>query len=247
MKTARTSSEAGELQLYSIFTGIFCTALVLVPVLGSKFIKVGDFALNGSTLVFPITFIFNDILTEVYGYRRSRRIIWTGMAMEIFATLMIVLIGAWPGADFWTNQREFQLILGLAPRVTLASLVAYFFSEFTNSVILSKMKYHHGGKRGFKQSWRFVVSTIAAEFVDSLVFMSVGFIGVLATGDVVVTILTIWAAKVVYEIVALPFSTRLADYVKRVEGVDTIDHPHHTDYNPFAGWFTRRNRVTDSL
>ena len=167
------------------------------------------------------------------------------MTMQLFTTFMIVLIGAWPGADFWTNQKEFQLILGLAPRVTLASMIAYFFSEFTNSVILSKMKYHHEGKRGFKQGWRFVASTIAAEFVDSIVFMSIGFIGILAPKDVLLTILTIWGAKVIYEIVALPFSTRLAEYVKRVEGVDMIDHPLHTDYNPFTGFFTKRNLLPD--
>ena len=233
------TQEPKEFKLYSIFTGIFCTALVMVPVLGSKFIAVGSFALNGSTLAFPITFIFNDILTEVYGYRRSRRIIWTGMGCQIFATLMIVLISIWPAADFWTNQEAFQTVLGLAPRITLASLLAYFFSEFANSVVLSKMKYWQEGKRGVAQGWRFVASTIVGEFFDSVVFMTVAFVGVLATKDIVTTILTIWVAKVLYEVVALPFSMRFANYVKRIEGVDKIDYPDHTNYNPFAAFFKR--------
>ena len=235
------NQEPKEFKLYSIFTGIFCTALVMVPVLGSKFIAVGSFALNGSTLAFPITFIFNDILTEVYGYQRSRRIIWTGMGCQIFATLMIALIGVWPGADFWTNQPAFQTILGLAPRITFASLLAYFFSEFTNSVVLSKMKFWQEGKKGVKQAWRFVASTIAGELVDSIVFMSVAFIGVLATKDIVTTIFTIWIAKVLYEVIALPFSMRFANYVKKVEGVDKIDYPDHTNYNPFAVFFSKKN------
>lgn len=235
------TQQPNELKLYGIFTGIFCTALVLVTVLGSKFIDIGPWALNGSTLVFPITFIFNDILTEVYGYQRSRRIIWTGMGCQIFAMLMIVLVTIWPAADFWQNQEAFKTVLGLAPRVTIASLLAYFFSEFTNSVVLSKMKYWHEGKKGIKQGWRFVASTIAGEFVDSIVFMSVGFIGILATKDIFTTIITIWIAKVLYEIIALPFSMRLANYVKKVEKVDKIDYPDHTNYNPFAVFFPSKN------
>lgn len=231
--------EVREFKLYSIFTGIFCTALVMVPVLGSKFIAVGPFALNGSTLAFPITFIFNDILTEVYGYKRSRRIIWTGMGCQIFATLMIVLINFWPAASFWANQEAFQTVLGLAPRITLASLLAYFFSEFSNSLVLSKMKYWQKGKRGLAQGWRFVASTIVGEFFDSVVFMLIAFIGVLATKDIFTTILTIWIAKVVYEVIALPFSMRFANYVKKVEGVDKIDYPDYTNYNPFAVFFAK--------
>jgi queuosine precursor transporter len=235
--------EPKEFKFYGIFTGIFCTALVMVPVLGSKFIAVGTFALNGSTLVFPITFILNDILTEVYGYKRSRRIIWTGMGCQIFATLMIVLIGIWPAADFWKNQAAFQTVLGLAPRITLASLTAYFFSEFSNSLVLSKMKYWQNGKRGFAQGWRFVASTIVGEFFDSVVFMSIGFIGTLAVKDIFATVLTIWAAKVLYEVIALPLSTRFANYVKGVEGVDKIDYPDHTNYNPFSVFFSEKKSL----
>jgi queuosine precursor transporter len=233
--------ESKEFRLYGIFTGIFCTALVMVPVLGSKFIAVGSLALNGSTLVFPITFIFNDILTEVYGYKRSRKIIWTGMGCQIFATLMIVLVGVWPAASFWTNQTAFQTVLGFAPRATLASLVAYFFSEFSNSLVLSKMKYWQKGKRGFAQGWRFIASTIVGEFFDSIVFMSIGFVGVLAVKDILITIVTIWIAKVLYEVIALLFSIRFANYVKRVERVDKIDSPDHTNYNPFSVFFSNNN------
>ena len=230
-----------DLKLYSIFTGIFVTVLVLVAPLASKFIAVGPWVLSGATLVFPITFIFNDILTEVYGYQRSRRIIWTGMGCQIFAAFMFFLVGIWPAADFWTNQAAYDLILGTAPRIFLASIGAYFFSEFTNSLVLSKMKYWQQGKRGMHQGWRFIASTIAGEFVDSIVFMAIAFIGVLDTKTIITTIITIWIAKVLYEVIALPFTTRFANYVKRVEGVDTIDYPDHTNYNPFSVFFSKKN------
>lgn len=230
-----------DLKLFSIFTGIFVAVLVLVPSIGAKFIAFGPFNLNGSTLFFPITFIFNDILTEVYGYARSRRIIWTGLAMQIFAAFAYWLISVWPSAPFWENQEAFMTILGFAPRITLASLSAYFVGEFANSVVISKMKFWQKGARGMSQAWRYIASTIVGEGFDSLVFMTVGFIGVLATGDIVRTVLTIWVFKVIYEIIATPFSIRFANWVKKVEGLDTIDYPDRTSYNPFAA-FTSKSK-----
>ncbi len=222
-----------DLKLFSIFTGIFVAVLVLVPSVGSKFIAIGPFNINGATLIFPITFIFNDMLTEVYGYARSRRIIWTGLGCQIFAALIYWLVGMLPAASFWTNQEAYMTILGQAPRIVLASLSAYFCGEFANSVILSKMKYWAKGERGWRQAWRFVASTIVGEGLDSIVFMSVGFIGVLSANDIVTTIVTIWIFKILYEIVALPFSMRFANWVKKIEGMDTIDSPTNTSYNPF--------------
>lgn len=233
--------EQKELKLYGIFTGIFVTVLVLVAPLASKFILIGPFVISGATLVFPINFIFNDILTEVYGFQRSRRIIWTGMGCQIFAAFMFFIVGLWPAPSFWTNQEAYNAILGIAPRIFLASIVAYFFSEFTNSLVLSKMKYWAGGKRGIHQGWRFIASTIAGELVDSIIFMAIAFIGILATKDIVTTILTIWIAKVLYEVIALPFTTRFASYVKKVEGLDKIDYPEHTNYNPFSVFFPKKN------
>lgn len=230
-----------DLKLFSVFTGIFVAALVLVPSLGSKFIAVGPFNLNGATLIFPITFIFNDILTEVYGYTRSRRIIWVGLACQVLAAFFYWLIEIWPAAPFWHSQEAFSAILGMAPRITLASLTAYFCGEFANSVVLSKMKYVEKGERGWWQAWRFVASTIVGEGFDSVVFMTVGFLGVLSLADIGITIVTIWIAKIIYEVVALPVSMRVANWVKSVEGVDEIDDPRFTSYNPFAIFFPAKN------
>src|SRR5688572_20230757 len=189
-------SEEKPFRLLNVFTGVFVGVLVLVPSMSSKFIAVGPLNIVGSTLIFPITFIFNDIFTEVYGYRRSRRVIWTGMAMQIFAALFYWIIDIWPAAPFWNNQACYTSILGQAPRIVLASLTAYFCGEFANSVVLSKMKFSQRGARGFRQAARFVVSTIFGEGLDSLIFMTVAFAGVIPAYNLVITILTIWGIKV---------------------------------------------------
>ncbi|MBI4022454.1 MAG: VUT family protein [Candidatus Andersenbacteria bacterium] len=162
-----------------------------------------------------------------------RRIIWIGLGMQVFAAFAYWIISIWPPAPFWTNQEAFMMILGVAPRITLASLSAYFCGEFANSVVISKMKYGQHGARGLTQAWRYIASTIVGEGVDSLVFMTVGFLGTMATRDLVQTIVTIWIVKVLYEVVATPFSVWFANWVKRVEGVDKIDDPQEVSYNPF--------------
>lgn len=239
MNAGMSDHEEG-FRFYAVFAGIFVTALVLVPSTASKFIAIGPVSISGATLIFPIVFIFNDLLTEVYGYSRSRRIIWTGMACQVLASFTYWLVGVWPAAPFWHAQDAYNTILGSTPRITLASLSAYFCGEFANSVVLSKMKYHQAGRRGLIQAWRFVGSTMVGEAFDSAIFMAVGFAGVLRVGDLVRTMLTIYAAKVVYEVVALPISVRCANWVKRIEGVDAIDRPTETNYNPFAAFYRSR-------
>lgn len=229
-----TDNVQKNFKLLNIFSGVFVGVLVLVPSMSSKFIAIGPLTIVGSTLIFPITFIFNDIFTEVYGYNRSRRIIWTGFAMQIFAAFFYWLIDIWQPASFWTNQAAYHTILGQAPRIVLASLTAYFFGEFTNSVVLSKMKHSAKGKKGFQQAKRFVLSTLVGEFFDSFIFMTIAFGGVMDSKDLLITILTIWGTKVIYEIVVLPFSIRFSNWVKRIEGLDQIDSPESTNYNPFS-------------
>lgn len=219
--------------LFTVFTGIFVTVLVLIPVLSSKVFAIGPFNLPGGTIVFPITFIFNDILTEVYGYARSRRIIWTGLACQVLTAISILIVDALPPAPFWHNQEQYHAILGFAPRIAAASILAYFLGEFTNSFVLSRMKYLQAGRTGVHQSWRFVASTVAGEAVDSIVFMIVAFVGVFPIAELLPGTVTLYVAKVVYEVVALPVSTRVAGFVKRLEGLDVIDNPAMTNYNPF--------------
>lgn len=228
-----------ELKLINVITGVYVGALVLVPSMASKFVSIGPFSMVASTLVFPITFIANDVLTEVYGYTRSRKIIWTGLMCQIFAAVMYWLIKIWPYPDFWTNQGAYETILGTAPRIAVASLSAYFFGEFANSLVLSKMKYSQKGKRGFRQGWRFILSTIVGEAVDSVVFSSIAFSGVLPFSEVVNISITIWVFKVLYEVVALPISIPFTNWLKKVESIDEIDEPSIISYNPFSVFFKR--------
>ena len=127
-----------------------------------------------------------------------------------------------------------MLILGAVPRIVLASISAYFCGEFANSFVLSKMKYWSGGRRGLSQAWRFVASTIVGEGLDSVVFMVIAFAGALSGPELVQTTLSLYVFKVAYEVLATPLSTRVANWVKRVEGVDHIDRPDETNYNPLA-------------
>jgi len=221
-------------RLLPILTGIFCAVLVLVPSMSSKFIAIGSLQIVGSTLIFPITLIFNDVLTEVYGYRQSRIVIWTGMGMQIFAAFFYWVIQIWPAPSFWTNQEAYNLVLGQAPRIVAASLSAYFFGEFANSLILSRLKYRQAGKPGGPQAARFVWSTIVGEGLDSVIFMTVGFLGVITLPELITTVLTIWAVKVLYEIAFLPLSMRISNWIKRAEGIDVLDDPQQTNYSPFA-------------
>jgi len=225
--------EREKFPLLPIITGFFVTVLVLTPSASSKFIAIGPLNIVGSTLFFPISYFFNDILTEVYGYERSRRIIWIGFACQLFAAAMYALIQYWPPAPFWNNQEAYDIILGQAPRIVVASLSAYFLGEFINSFVISKLKYFQGGKVGAHIAFRFVLSTFFGEFVDSVVFLGVAFYGVLHTDDLIRTMLTIWILKSLYEVLTLPISLPLAAWIKRRDGIDKIDDPATTNYTPF--------------
>jgi uncharacterized integral membrane protein (TIGR00697 family) len=234
MRSMSMRGDADRFPLLPFITAAFVTVLVLTPSASSKFISLGPLTIVGSTLFFPISYFFNDILTEVYGYERSRRIIWAGFAAQIFTAAMYALIQHWPAPAFWHNQEAYDLILGQAPRIVAASLSAYFVGEFINSFILSKLKYFVSGKTGWRLAARFVASTFVGEFFDSTIFMTVAFAGVIPTGELAQIIVTIWLLKTAYEIVTLPISVKLAAWVKRREGVDHIDAPRETNYSPFV-------------
>lgn len=222
-----------ELRLLPVLTGFFVAVLLLTPPLDAKFIALGPLSVPGATLLFPVAFILNDVLTEVYGYARSRRVIWTGMACQVLAALSFWVVGLLPSAPFWHHDQAYATILGVVPRIALASLAAYLPGEFVNSFVLSRMKYAQRGRLGVSQSWRFLASTLVGEAVDSLVFTLGAFLGVLPAGELLLTILTIYCIKVAVEALALPGSTRLANWLKRVEVFDQLDDPVATRYNPF--------------
>ncbi len=223
-----------NLKLFSVFTGFFVASLLLANVTSTKIFMIGSFALPGGVIVFPLAFIFGDILTEVYGYSLSRKVIWTGFGCQILAALVYLIVSALPPAPFWQDQVAYDKILGFVPRIILASIIAYFCGEFCNSYVLSKMKYWANGKRGFSQAWRFTASTVVGEGVDTIVVTLIAFAGVYEIGQLFQIALSVYVFKVAFEIIAIPISTRFADWVKKVEGVDVIDTPETTSYNPFS-------------
>lgn len=225
---------------YTLIVGGYVAVIVLSVGAAAKFIALGPWTFSGATLIWPLTFVFNDIFSEVYGYDRSRRIIWTGMAVQLFTALAYWLVDVVPAAPFWHNQAAFSTTLGQAPRIVAACLICYFCGEYVNSVTISKMKFFQHGKRGFHQGLRFMVSTALGELVDTVIFFPLAFAGVVPTLDLLHTMVCIYIAKLVYEFVSLPVSTRLADYVKRIEGIDTIDDPQTTDYSPLMTFASQR-------
>ena len=222
-----------ELGHLPVLTGFFVAVLLLTPPLDSKFIALGPVTFPGATLLFPFAFILNDVLTEVYGFSRSRRIIWTGMACQVLAAGSFWLVGLLPGAAFWHNDQAYSAILGIVPRIAIASLLAYLGGEFANSIVLSRMKFAQHARLGLAQSWRFLASTLVGQAVDSIVFMFVAFAGSLPIREVLATTLTIYCIKVGVEVLALPASTRLANWLKRADAFDQVDDPGATRYNPF--------------
>ena len=186
------------------------------------------FVFSGAIFVFPISYIFGDILTEVYGYRASRKIIWTGFTSLILMTFCYWLVGMLPAASFWPNQGAYEAILGAVPRIVLASMIAYFAGEFSNSFVLSKMKVWMDGRHLWMRT---IGSTIVGEGVDSIIFASVAFYGTMPFGALVSLILSIYIFKVLYEILATPLTYFIVNKLKKAEGIDVYDRG--ISYNPF--------------
>ncbi len=191
---------------------------------------IGPVTFGAGVLFFPISYIFGDILTEVYGYARARRVIWAGFAALIFAAVMAAVIVALPPAPTWPNQHIYEVAFGSTWRVVGASMIAYFFGEFVNSYVLAKMKVRSEGRN---MSWRFVVSTIAGEAIDSSIFYPLAFYnsGIMPNDLVATLMLAQFVTKTAVEIVLLPLTVRIVAALKRAEHEDYFDRT--TDFNPF--------------
>jgi uncharacterized integral membrane protein (TIGR00697 family) len=212
-----------------MFAGIlFATCLLISNILATKILMIGPWAAPAGVLIFPIAYILNDVITEVWGFAKARLIIWTGFAMNVLAVLFFTVGIVVPGAPFWQNQEAFATILGNTPRIVAASLSAYLVGSFLNAFVMSRMKVLTKGK-GF--SGRAILSTVVGESADSLIFISIAFAGIFPFGVLVTMIFTQAMLKTVYEILILPFTVWVVGFVKRVEGVDTFDT--NLSYNLF--------------
>lgn len=191
---------------------------------------IGAVTFGAGVLFFPISYIFGDILTEVYGYAHARRVIWTGFAALLFASSMAAVIVALPPAPGWPNQQVYEIAFGNAWRVAGASMIAYFCGEFVNSFVLAKMKVATDGQY---MKTRFVASTVAGETVDSALFYPLAFwnSAIMPNEFVMTLVISQFVVKTGVEIVFLPLTTRIVTALKRAEGEDHFDRG--TDFNPF--------------
>jgi len=210
-----------------VIAAIFVTCLITANTIAVKVISLGPFILPAAIIIFPLSYIFGDILTEVYGYRWARRIIWLG-----FLCNLIFVIFAWvgqilPPAPFWEGQGAYESILGYTPRLLAASFVGYLVGEFANSFVLAKMKILTQGRWLWSRT---IGSTIVGQGLDSLVFIIIAFAG--TPSFMLIMILYHWLAKTVLEAIATPFTYAVVNFLKKKEAIDTYDY--QTNFNPFA-------------
>ena len=223
--------QARDLRTYRHFDlllAIFIVVLLISNLVGQKLCAIGPFVLSGAQLLFPITYIFGDVFTEVYGYAASRRAIWLGFLANGLLAVM-GLITVWlPPAPGWPNQEAFATVFYTIPRLIVASLVAYWCGEFANSYTLAKMKLWTGGR----MLWtRTVGSTVAGQAVDTVLLYIIGFGGTAPVSTLVRGAASAYFFKVVYEVVATPGTYAIVGFLKRSEGLDAFDDK--SDFNPF--------------
>jgi queuosine precursor transporter len=209
---------------------VFVVVLVVSNVVGQKISAIGPLRISGAQLLFPITYIFGDVFTEVYGYAASRKAIWFGFFASIVLSVMSFVSVKLPAAPEWHNQIAFETVFYNVPRLVVASLLAYWCGEFANSYTMAKFKLLTGGRHLWTRT---IGSTIIGQAVDSTVVMFVGFFGVVPVGTIIRLIISGYLAKVIYEAVMTPVTYAVVNFLKRKEGVDYFDYD--TNFSPFAG------------
>ncbi len=209
-----------------IIVALFVTCLITANIIAVKVISLGPFTLPAAIFVFPISYIFGDVLTEVYGYRVARRVIWLGFACNLIFVFFAWVGQVLPSAGFWGGQAAYESILGFAPRLLAASFCGYLVGEFANSFVLSRMKILTQGRWLWSRT---IGSTIVGQALDTSIFITLAYIG---TGANVLTmILNHWGAKVAIEAICTPATYAIVNWLKHREAVDTYDY--QTRYNPF--------------
>ena len=212
--------------LFMFFSILFCVCLIAANVFGTKQIAIGPISVTGGLLVFPISYIINDCVCEVWGFQKARLLIWLGFAMNFLFVMIGALCDFIPGATYWDNDEGFHAIFGLAPRIAIDSFIAFLFGSFINAYVMSKMKMNSEGKNF---SLRAIASTLFGESADSLVFFPLAFWGVIPISEL--PMLMVWQVvlKTAYEIIILPITIHVVNLVKEHEGIDTYDY--NVDYH----------------
>ncbi len=208
---------------------LFVAVLLISNIVSTKITDLGWFVFDAGTLLFPLAYIFGDVITEVYGYKRARSTIWLGFLCTLLMAVVLIIVGKLPPAADWGNQAAYDAILGLTPRIVLASVVAYFVGSFVNSYIMAKMKLMTKGK----MLWaRTIGSTVAGEFLDTTLFVLIAFLGVLPNALLITIIISNYVFKTVVEILFTPLTYAIIALLKKKESEDYYDHD--TNFNPFA-------------
>lgn len=209
-------------------TAFFVAVLLISNIASTKIFQIGFLSVDGGIIVFPLSYIFGDVLTEVYGYKRSRKVIWLGFGSALLMSVVLIIVGMLPESKEWGKQQAFNEILGTAPRIVIASLLAYFSGEFTNSFILAKMKIITKGKHLWART---IGSTIFGQIVDTVVFSLIAFWGALPADLILEIIVANYVIKTGVEIIFTPITYKFINWLKREEQEDYYDY--ETNFNPF--------------
>lgn len=219
----------GHFRYYDYVMAAFCVILVLSNVVGAaKVATLGGLTFGAGILFFPLSYVIGDVLTEIYGYARARRVIWAGFAATFFAAVMCWVIVAMPPAPGWEGQEVYEAAFGQVWRIVGASMIAFWAGEFVNSYVLARMKLWTRGEHLWSRT---IGSTVFGQGIDSLIFYPLAFLGVWTTEQVLMVMVTNWGLKVLWEVVLTPVTYAVVGFLKRREGVDVFDEG--TDFTPF--------------
>ena len=212
---------------FLIVVAVFITCLITANIIAVKLVDLFGLVLPAAIFIFPLSYITGDVLTEVYGYRQARKVIWLGFLCNVIVAGAIWVAQVLPAASFWDGQKAYERILGYVPRILVASFLAYLVGEFANSFVLAKMKIATQGR----WLWlRTIGSTLVGQWLDSVVFIALAFAGTIPVHALTQAIVTQWLAKSAYEAAATPLTYLVVNFLKRKEGMDTYDYD--TRFNP---------------
>ena len=219
--------------LFMLFSTLFCVCLITANVLETKQLSFGPVNLTAGIIVFPVSYIINDVVCEVWGYQRTRMLIWLGFAMNFFFVIMVAIADWIPGAPYWHGEEGFHVIFGLAPRIALASFIAFIAGSFINAYVMSKMKLSAKESGSFKKNFsaRAIWSTVFGEATDSIIFFPLALGGVIPWEEMPSLMISQVTLKTLYEILVLPITIRVVEYTKKRDNEDVYDED--INYNIF--------------
>jgi uncharacterized integral membrane protein (TIGR00697 family) len=225
----RTTAPARHSNWFLLVAALFVTSLIVSNIIAVKLIDVAGMILPAAIIIFPISYILGDVLTEVYGFARARQVIWLGFLCNLFAVIAISIGGLLPAAGFWGGQEAYDMILGAVPRILAASFVAYLVGELVNAYVLARLKVAMEGRH----LWvRTIGSTLAGQLLDSAIFITIAFAGIMPVEVLLTAIVTQWLVKSAYEALATPLTYAVVGFLKRADDVDVYDRD--IQFRPFT-------------